>query len=231
MMEDISYIPAAASPRISKNTKAEVFIIKYQVFTSRYCFCLCLNTKQYEMILCFHAVYSFLTPISKDPSAKQCFAYINKQFCINVQDNPHDIIILLCGRSLPLVSQLPIDHVLCVLCVFTQPTGKNEVSTLGNLHNLSLFDELTDSSTSARTVDLQTIDNGVDGDELHLPITSTIKNKPQEPQREACRNQPARSTPCYRRYLWSYPCSISSNQHTNKQRYTFFPLADYKNVR
>ena len=57
-------------------------------------------------------------------------------------------------------------------------TGKNEVSTLGDLHNLSLLDELTDSSTSTGTVDLQTIHNGVDGDELHLFVTVVTRNKP-----------------------------------------------------
>ena len=29
-------------------------------------------------------------------------------------------------------------------------------------------------------------------------------------QQAAYRNQPARSTPCYRRYLWSFPCSTST---------------------
>ena len=53
-------------------------------------------------------------------------------------------------------------------------TGKNEVSTLGDLHNLSLLDELTDSSTSAGTVDLQAVHNGVNGDELHLWMTADI---------------------------------------------------------
>ena len=55
----------------------------------------------------------------------------------------------------------------------TKPTGQNEVSTLGDLHDLSLLDELTDSSTSARTVDLQTVHNSVDSDELHLQIIPT----------------------------------------------------------
>ena len=47
------------------------------------------------------------------------------------------------------------------------------MSTLGDLHDLSLLDELTDSSTSARTVDLQTVHNSVDSDELHLQIIPT----------------------------------------------------------
>ena len=59
-----------------------------------------------------------------------------------------------------------------------QLTGQNEVSALGDLHNLSLLDELTDSSTSAGTVDLQTIHNGVDGDELHLFVTVVTRSKP-----------------------------------------------------
>ena len=49
-------------------------------------------------------------------------------------------------------------------------TGQNEVSTLGNLNDLSLLDELTNSSTSTGTVNLQTVHNGVDGDQLHLYI-------------------------------------------------------------
>jgi len=48
------------------------------------------------------------------------------------------------------------------------PTGQNVVSALGDLDDLSLLDELTDSLASAGTVHLQTIHNGVDGDELHL---------------------------------------------------------------
>ena len=55
-----------------------------------------------------------------------------------------------------------------------QLTGQNEVSTLGDFHNLSLLDELTDSSTSARTVDLQAVHNSVNGDELHLHIISSF---------------------------------------------------------
>lgn len=47
-------------------------------------------------------------------------------------------------------------------------TGQDVVSTLGNLHDLSLLEELTNSSTSAGTVDLQTVHNGIDSDELHL---------------------------------------------------------------
>ena len=234
MMVSTSYIPAAARPRINRNTKAEVFIIKYEVFTIRYCLFLCLNTSFRKTSLCFHIVFSFLTPIQQDPSAKQYFVQINKHFHINVQDNPHDITIHMCGYSSPFASQLPTDHLFMRFMRFMHSlllTGKNEVSTLGDLHNLSLLDELTDSSTSARTVDLQTIDNGVDGDELHLHVIVFVRNKPQEPQREACRNQPARSTPCYRRYLWSFPCSISNYQYMKKRCYTFFPLADYNNVR
>ena len=47
-------------------------------------------------------------------------------------------------------------------------TGQDVVSTLGDLHDLSLLEELTNSSTSAGTVNLQTIHNGIDSDELHL---------------------------------------------------------------
>ena len=47
-------------------------------------------------------------------------------------------------------------------------TSQNVVSALGDLDDLSLLDELTDSLASAGTVHLQTIHNGVDGDELHL---------------------------------------------------------------
>ena len=47
-------------------------------------------------------------------------------------------------------------------------TGQDVVSTLGNLHDLSLLEELTNSSTSAGTVDLQAVHNGIDSDELHL---------------------------------------------------------------
>ena len=54
------------------------------------------------------------------------------------------------------------------------PTGQNEVSALGHLNDLSLLDELTDSSTSAGTVDLQAVHNSVDGDELHLQIISSF---------------------------------------------------------
>ena len=50
------------------------------------------------------------------------------------------------------------------------PTGQNVVSTLGDLNDLSLLDELTDSLASAGTVHLQTIHNGVDGDEFHLRV-------------------------------------------------------------
>ena len=52
------------------------------------------------------------------------------------------------------------------------PTGQNVVSALGNLDDLSLLDQLADSLTGAGTVHLQTIHNGVDGDELHLHAQS-----------------------------------------------------------
>ena len=42
------------------------------------------------------------------------------------------------------------------------------MATLGDLHDLSLSDEFTNSSTGTRTVDLQTIHNRVDSDKLHL---------------------------------------------------------------
>lgn len=45
------------------------------------------------------------------------------------------------------------------------------MSTLGNLHDLSLLKQLTDSSTSAGTVDLQTVHDGIDSDELHLDVS------------------------------------------------------------
>ena len=48
------------------------------------------------------------------------------------------------------------------------------MSALGHLNDLSLLDELTDSSTSAGTVDLQAVHNGVNGDELHLWMTADI---------------------------------------------------------
>ena len=51
-------------------------------------------------------------------------------------------------------------------------TSQNVVSALGDLDDLSLLDELTDSLASAGTVHLQTIHNGVDGDELHLHAQS-----------------------------------------------------------
>ena len=54
------------------------------------------------------------------------------------------------------------------------PTGQNVVSTLGNLDDLSLLDQLANSLTGAGTVHLQTIHNSVDGDELHLCIHSPI---------------------------------------------------------
>ena len=71
--------------------------------------------------------------------------------------------------SLELIGCLPIinPHSTCL-------TGENEVSALGDLHDLALLDELTDSSTSAGTVDLQAVHNGVDGDELHLRMTRPI---------------------------------------------------------
>ena len=70
--------------------------------------------------------------------------------------------------SLELIGCLPINpHSTCL-------TGENEVSALGDLHDLALLDELTDSSTSAGTVDLQAVHNGVDGDELHLRMTRPI---------------------------------------------------------
>ena len=47
-------------------------------------------------------------------------------------------------------------------------TSQNVVSALGDLDDLSLLDQLADSLTGAGTVHLQTIHNGVDGDELHL---------------------------------------------------------------
>ena len=48
------------------------------------------------------------------------------------------------------------------------------MSALGHLNNLSLLDELTDSGTSAGTVDLQAVHNGVNGDELHLWMIADI---------------------------------------------------------
>ena len=55
-------------------------------------------------------------------------------------------------------------------------TGKNEVTTLRHLHNLALLDKLTDTSTSAGTVDLQTIHNTIDGNELHLHNYNPLKS-------------------------------------------------------
>ena len=46
--------------------------------------------------------------------------------------------------------------------------SQDVVTTLRDLNDLSLLDQLTDSSTSTRSVDLQTIYNGVDSDQLHL---------------------------------------------------------------
>ena len=46
--------------------------------------------------------------------------------------------------------------------------SQDVVTTLRDLNDLSLLNQLTDSSTSTRSVDLQTIHNGVDGDQLHL---------------------------------------------------------------
>ena len=42
------------------------------------------------------------------------------------------------------------------------------MATLGHLHDLALLDKFADSGTSAGTIDLQTIHNAVDGNELHL---------------------------------------------------------------
>ena len=45
------------------------------------------------------------------------------------------------------------------------------MATLGHLHDLALLDKFADSGTSAGTIDLQTIHNAVDGNELHLGVT------------------------------------------------------------
>ena len=55
-------------------------------------------------------------------------------------------------------------------------TSQNEVATLGHLHDLALLHKLADSGTSAGTVDLQTIHNTVDGNELHLRLIAATTN-------------------------------------------------------
>ena len=44
------------------------------------------------------------------------------------------------------------------------------MTTLGDFDNLALLDKFTNTSTSTGTIDLKTVNNGVDGDELHLYI-------------------------------------------------------------
>ena len=44
------------------------------------------------------------------------------------------------------------------------------MTTLGDFDNLALLDKFTNTSTGTGTVDLKTVNNGVDGDELHLDI-------------------------------------------------------------
>ena len=73
----------------------------------------------------------------------------------------------------PNVSSSPVsdsNHLLATYSLQTRrkPTGQDIVSTLRNLHNLSLSDELSDSCTGTGAINLQTIHNRVDSDELHL---------------------------------------------------------------
>lgn len=78
----------------------------------------------------------------------------------------------------PLRSYIPYWAPIYNLIPQTQ-TSKNEVTTLRNFNNLSLLNKFTDTSTSAGTVNLQTVNNGVDSDELHLWIApSSRKNVP-----------------------------------------------------
>lgn len=88
-------------------------------------------------------------------------------------------------------------------------TGQDVVSTLGNLHDLSLLEQLTNSSTSTRAIDLQTVHDRVNRNELHLPIIRKPNNRPSALQQPTCRNQPARSKPCYRQFHAPFPYSTS----------------------
>ena len=45
------------------------------------------------------------------------------------------------------------------------------MTTLGNFNNLSLLNKFANTSTGTGTVNLKTIDDGVDGNELHLPMS------------------------------------------------------------
>ena len=104
------------------------------------------------------------------------------------------------------------------------------MSTLGNLHNLSLLEQLTNSSTSTRTIDLKTVDNSVNRNEFHLPIINKSNKQPSAPQQPVCRNQPARNKPCYRQSPSPFPYSISNQINPQHSLVTFLPLLDYNRV-